>query len=47
VFLRAGLLLLIGVVFWLVNHAALRGRDRFTTDELAQVQSPPPDRPDR
>jgi APA family basic amino acid/polyamine antiporter len=50
VFLRAGLLLLIGVVFWLLNHAALRGRDRFTTDELAQVQSPPadpPDRPDR
>jgi basic amino acid/polyamine antiporter, APA family len=47
VFLRAGLLLLGGVVFWVVNYAAVRGRDRFTTDELAQVQSPPgpPDRP--
>jgi APA family basic amino acid/polyamine antiporter len=41
VFLRAGLLLLIGVVFWLMNLAALRARGRFTTEELAGVQSPP------
>ena len=38
IFLRAGLLLLIGVVFWLLNYAAMRGRDRFSTEELAQVQ---------
>jgi len=41
VFLRAGLLLLIGVVFWLMNLAALRARGRFTTEELSRVQSPP------
>jgi APA family basic amino acid/polyamine antiporter len=41
IFLRAGMLLLVGVVFWLLNLAALRGRDRFSTEELAQVQSPP------
>jgi len=41
IFLRAGLLLLIGVAFWVANLAALRGRDRFSTEELAQVQSPP------
>jgi amino acid transporter len=41
VFLRAGLLLLVGIVFWLVNLAALRGRGRFSTEELQEVQSPP------
>jgi amino acid transporter len=41
IFLRAGLLLLVGVVFWLMNLAALRGRGRFTTEQLAGVQSPP------
>jgi basic amino acid/polyamine antiporter, APA family len=40
IFLRAGLLLLVGVVFWVLNLAALRARGRFTTEELAQVQSP-------
>jgi hypothetical protein len=41
VFLRAGLLLLVGVAFWLVNLAALRGRGRFSTEEVAQVEHPP------
>jgi amino acid transporter len=41
VFLRAGLLLLVGVVFWVMNLAALRARGRFTTEELSAVQSPP------
>jgi hypothetical protein len=41
VFLRAGLLLLVGVVFWLMNLAALRSRGRFSTEELTQVQKPP------
>ncbi|HEX2105263.1 MAG TPA: APC family permease [Solirubrobacteraceae bacterium] len=41
VFLRAGLLLLVGVVFWVMNLAALRARGRFSTEELARVQSPP------
>jgi basic amino acid/polyamine antiporter, APA family len=41
IFLRAGLLLLIGVVFWLLNLAAMRGRGRFSTEELAKVQKPP------
>jgi basic amino acid/polyamine antiporter, APA family len=41
IFLRAGLLLLIGVVFWLLNLAAMRGRGRFSTEELAKVQNPP------
>ncbi len=41
VFLRAGLLLLVGVAFWLVNLAALRGRGRFTTEELQTVERPP------
>jgi basic amino acid/polyamine antiporter, APA family len=41
VFLRAGLLLLVGVVFWLINLAALRARGRFTTEELSGVHSPP------
>ena len=40
VFLRAGLLLLVGVAFWLVNLAALRGRGRFSTEEVAEVQPP-------
>ena len=41
VFLRAGLLLLVGVVFWLMNLAALRGRGRFSTEELSAVERPP------
>ena len=41
IFLRAGLLLLIGVVFWVLNLAALRARGRFSTEELVRVQSPP------
>jgi APA family basic amino acid/polyamine antiporter len=41
IFLRAGLLLLVGVVFWLMNLAALRARGRFTTQELTAVQEPP------
>jgi amino acid transporter len=41
IFLRAGLLLLIGVVFWVLNLAALRARGRFSTEELTQVQKPP------
>jgi APA family basic amino acid/polyamine antiporter len=41
IFLRAGLLLLIGVVFWVLNLAAMRARGRFSTEELSQVQSPP------
>jgi APA family basic amino acid/polyamine antiporter len=41
IFLRAGLLLLVGVAFWLMNLAALRGRGRFSTEQLAGVQSPP------
>jgi len=40
VFLRAGLLLLVGVAFWLVNLAALRGRGGFSTEEVAEVQAP-------
>jgi basic amino acid/polyamine antiporter, APA family len=41
IFLRAGLLLLVGVVFWLMNLAALRRTGRFSTEQLAGVQSPP------
>jgi APA family basic amino acid/polyamine antiporter len=41
IFLRAGLLLLVGVAFWVMNLAALRARGRFTTGELTGVQSPP------
>jgi hypothetical protein len=41
VFLRAGALLLVGVAFWLLNLAALRGRGRFSTEEVASVEHPP------
>jgi amino acid transporter len=41
VFLRAGLLLLVGVVFWLMNLAVLRGRGRFSTEQLSAVERPP------
>jgi APA family basic amino acid/polyamine antiporter len=41
VFLRAGLLLLVGVAFWLLNLAALRGRGRLSTAEVAEVEHPP------
>jgi APA family basic amino acid/polyamine antiporter len=40
VFLRAGLLLLVGVAFWVVNVIALRGRSRFDTGEVEGIQRP-------
>jgi amino acid transporter len=40
VFLRAGLLLLIGVAFWAVNVVALRGRRGFSTEEVPAVRVP-------
>jgi amino acid transporter len=40
VFLRAGLLLLVGVAFWVVNAIALRGRSRFDTGEVEGIQRP-------
>ncbi len=42
VFLRAGLLLALGVVFWLVNLVALRGRREFDTGVLEAVKRPEP-----
>jgi basic amino acid/polyamine antiporter, APA family len=39
IFVRAALLLLVGVGFWVVNLAAMRGR-RFTTEEIARVEHP-------
>jgi hypothetical protein len=41
IFARAGALLAVGVVFWLMNLAALRGSDRFSTEEVAKIQKPP------
>jgi APA family basic amino acid/polyamine antiporter len=40
VFLRAGLLLLVGVAFWVLNVVALRGRRGFSTEEVPVVQAP-------
>jgi amino acid transporter len=40
IFLRAGILLLVGVAFWVVNVLVLRGSERFDTEELAAVSSP-------
>jgi hypothetical protein len=40
VFLRAGLLLLVGVAFWAVNVVALRGQRGFTTEEVPVVRAP-------
>jgi hypothetical protein len=42
VFLRAGALLLVGVAFWLVNLAALRGRGRFATQDVPGAEGPEP-----
>jgi amino acid transporter len=44
VFLRAGLLLLVGVAFWVLNVVALRGRGGLDTAEVEGIQRPSPPR---